>query len=340
MYFQKKIKILEGLLADKRKLLIVLHDNPDPDAIASGMALGHLVKTTFNTNYKIVYGGIIGRAENVSMVNELKIPLVRAEKIRFHRYPVTALVDTQYKTGNNSLPDSIFPDIVIDHHPKRMKRESAFQIIDSSAGVNCTILVEFLQYLNVKIPRNLATALVYGISSETQNLGREASQRDINAYLYIYPMANMKKLSHIIFPKLSQDYYIVLHKALEKGFYFQNILGSHLGEVPYPELIPEIADFLVRRKGTTLAFCTGIYNENLFISMRTTNTRRKIPRMIKKVVGKIGSGGGHTLIGGGKIPLKNSPYSNVIDLQDSINRKVLLHLGMKQDCEWKPLMPV
>jgi len=155
MYFQKKIKILEGLLADKRKLLIVLHDNPDPDAIASGMALGHLVKTTFNTNYKIVYGGIIGRAENVSMVNELKIPLVRAEKIRFHRYPVTALVDTQYKTGNNSLPDSIFPDIVIDHHPKRMKRESAFQIIDSSAGVNCTILVEFLQYLNVKIPRNL-----------------------------------------------------------------------------------------------------------------------------------------------------------------------------------------
>ncbi|RKY87043.1 phosphoesterase [candidate division KSB1 bacterium] len=338
--FQRKIEILKEITSNRKKLLIVLHDNPDPDAVASGFALGYIVKKIFGINFRIVYGGIIGRAENIEMVNELKIPLFKAGETHFHRYSNIAMVDTQPHTGNNSLPDDIVPDIVIDHHPLKGRQNYKLQIIDTTVGANSTILVEFLNFLKIKIPKNIATALAYGISSETQNLGREAYRRDINAYLTVYPESSLKKLSKIIFPKLRPDYYIFLNKALSKGFYHQNIVGSHLGEVPYPELIPEIADLLVRRKGITISFCTGIFKNSMFISIRTTNPRRKIFKLIKKIVGKIGTAGGHNMIGGGKILLEDSPYNNIIDLEYYINRRLLKYLDIKGKINWNPLIPV
>jgi len=335
-----KIKNLERILSNRKKLLIVLHDNPDPDALASGLALGYIAKTVFKTTFKLVYGGIIGRAENIAMVQELKIPLCKAEEIHFNRYSVTALVDTQPHTGNNSLPRNIIPDIVIDHHPRKERKKYAFEVIDTDVGVNSTLLIELLHGLELNISTKLATALVYGISSETQHLGRETIKRDVDAYLSVYPMANLKKLSHIIYPKLSPEYYIFLDKALAQGFYYQNIIGCHIGTVPYPELIPEIADFFVRRKGITLSFCTGIYDNSLFLSMRTTNPKRKIYPLIKKVIGKLGTGGGHSMIGGGRINLLNSPFDNTVDLELSISKRILKYSGLKEEVIWKPLMPI
>ena len=205
-----------GEIFSKRKhLYIFLHDNPDPDAIASGWAFQYLVKKKFNINSTIVYGGIIARAENQAMVKLLKIPLVPCSQIKPTLKYYYALLDTQPKVGNNSLPDKIVPQLVIDHHPLKNEFNSDFTFIRTEIGATATILFELIEYLGLDISTNLATALYYALSSETQDLGREASERDVKAYLNLFPKTNKKILSKIVHPKNSPEFFLFSGKGVK-----------------------------------------------------------------------------------------------------------------------------
>ena len=103
----------------RRRWLILTHDNPDPDALASAAALAQLLKRRYRVSATIGYGGIIGRAENLEMVRGLRLRLSRVRHLSWKNYRHFALVDTQPRTGNNQLPAEVVPDVVIDHHPTR-----------------------------------------------------------------------------------------------------------------------------------------------------------------------------------------------------------------------------
>ena len=113
-----------GLLADLLRvlgrpgpLLILPHDNPDPDAMASAVTLKYLVNRLLEKEAHIVLGGIVGRAENRAMRTYLNITLVPVSEVAFDDRVDVALVDTQPGRSNNSLPDGVVPTVVIDHHP-------------------------------------------------------------------------------------------------------------------------------------------------------------------------------------------------------------------------------
>ena len=103
-------------------------------------------------------------------------------------------------------------------------------------------------------------------------MGRETTGPDIDAYLSVYVKANLKKLSQIIFPKLPRTYFVLVARALEQAQLYRNLVCSHLGPVPTPEMVAEMADFLVRQERITWAFCTGRFKDSLILSLRTTNT--------------------------------------------------------------------
>ncbi len=159
------------------KILILPHNDPDPDAIASAVALRHLLAEQAGVDSRIAYKGIIGRAENRALVRYLDYPLQRLTGADLRQAWPIALVDTQPGAGNNALPAHVAPAIVFDHHPYREATAgAAFADVRPGLGSTSTLLVEYLQAAGIEPSPPLATALFYGIKTDTLGLGRGAGR--------------------------------------------------------------------------------------------------------------------------------------------------------------------
>lgn len=286
----------------KGKILIIIHDHPDPDCLASAMALSHLFVTKINRDAVIAYSGVIGRSENISMTKELQICLTPLDSLDLSEFNIICMLDTQPGTGNNSLPAGIRVDIVIDHHPVlQSSRDCRWADIRKDYGVTATILYEYLVAQNVYIGTKLATALFYAIKSETQDLGREANRPDRDAYLALFPLTNKKLLYEIAHPKLPMEHFLIIHNAMNNAKIYGEIMVVNLLEIQYPEAVAEIADFLVRLEGIETILAMGHYEGSVILSMRTTSHEVNAGEMIKRLVAGRGTAGGHGMTAGGKL---------------------------------------
>jgi len=146
MISQKVEKLRQAIKG--KKVLILTHNNPDPDAIATGWALSFLLKEKFKIGSVLVYGGLITRAENRTMIRLLNIAIQPLEMVNIHSFRTVALVDTQSGSGNNSLPLSVKPSIVIDHHGLR---KSTQDVEFTDVRPNCGIPVFLAVYLLLKV---------------------------------------------------------------------------------------------------------------------------------------------------------------------------------------------
>ncbi|HLG20529.1 MAG TPA: DHHA1 domain-containing protein [Bdellovibrionota bacterium] len=304
--------------------LILTHDHPDPDSISSAAALREIASFIGQASTTVAYGGIIGRTENAHMVKYLRMNLRPIDRVRIEDYNHIALVDTQPGTGNNSLPPRRIPDLVIDHHPMiAPTRKVPFADVREGYGATASILAEYLFKLGIQIDRNLATALLYGIKSETQDLGREAYQIDTECYMKLFPLANKKLLGKIVNSRVPQSYYSWIQDAIENAQIVGNALVTRLGEVDTPDIIPEVADLMLRMQGMVWAFCVGQYKDAVVLSMRTTNIRKNAGSLMKRLVRGKGSGGGHGLIAGGKIDVPGLEPWQIHDLENELEENFL-----------------
>lgn len=307
--------------------LVLTHDNPDPDSIAAAAALSKLLRRRFKRRVTIAYGGLIGRAENQEMVRVLGIKLSHLKHLNWSHYKHFALVDTQPRTGNNQLPDNTVPDLVFDHHPvRRATRHAAFSDVRVNYGATATILAEYLVATELEITKLNATALVYAIRSETQDFGREYSAIDKAAYDYIHPLADIRALARIQNPRLPLSYYRILHQGLRRLESVGTLVVSHVGSVEQPDIVPEIADLMLRLKGKTWSLCTGVFGDRLYLSIRTTNSRADAGRLMRRLLGRRGKGGGHGMMAGGWIPLDQAGFKNPESLQNSLAARLAKYL--------------
>ncbi len=288
----------------KGRWLVLSHDNPDPDALASTAILGHILERGFHRRVTLAYGGIIGRAENQEMQRSLKLSFSRVRHINWSNYRHFALVDTQPQTGNNQLPANVQPDLVIDHHPQR--RESTLSpLVDirPDYGATASILAEYLLASGAPVTKSTATGLVYAIHTETQSFSRESSGPDRALYDHFYPLANKRVLGRIQFPKLPLAYLRTLHEALSNLEGAGSVIVCHLPRIESPDNVPEIADLLLRLEGKTWCLTTGPFEDRIYLAIRTTNTRANAGRAMRRILGRKGKGGGHGMIAGGWFPL-------------------------------------
>ncbi|WP_281276744.1 DHH family phosphoesterase [Geomonas terrae] len=314
-------------VSGRGRILIVVHDNPDPDSLASAMALRHLFAVRLNREAVIAFSGMIGRSENLAMAKLLQIPLTPFPLIDLKAFQVICLLDTQPGTGNNSLPPEVRADIVIDHHPMRDYSTSCRWVdIRPHYGTTATILYEYLKVQGVSLGTKLATALFYAIKSETQDLGREATRPDRDAYLVLFPLANKTLLNSITRPNLPREYFIALHSALEHAQLYGDVLVASLDGVLFPEVVSELADLLVRLEGTETVLCLGHYSNELVLSIRTTSEEINAGELIRKLVAGIGTAGGHGMMAGGKVDDVTS--ARVAELERELTRRFLNELGL------------
>jgi nanoRNase/pAp phosphatase (c-di-AMP/oligoRNAs hydrolase) len=282
--------------------LVLTHDNPDPDALASAHILAQLLSRAGRQHATAAYGGIIGRAENREMVRALRLPFHHIRNLDLSSYTHFALVDTQPRTGNNQLPRGVVPDVVIDHHPLRKPTLAApFHDVRPAYGATATILAEYLLASGLRSTHAVATALVYAIRSETQDFAREYAGHDKEIYDIFFPRANHRILARIQTPRLPLTYFSNLHEALESLETVDFLIVSHLGPVEQPDIVPEIADLLLRLEGKTWSLATGLFGDRIYLSIRTTNPRADAGALMRRLLGRRGKGGGHGRTAGGWI---------------------------------------
>src|SRR5262249_9147119 len=154
--------------------------NPDPDAVASACGLAHLIHECAGVRADAAYGGIIGRAENKAMLKVLRLPIQPIARLESVKYDLVCLVDTQPEVGNYARTGRSLPRLVIDHHPARpSSMAAAFHDVGGPAGATSTLVTQYLRAARLLPGPQLATALFYGIKSDTRDLGREYDPADV-----------------------------------------------------------------------------------------------------------------------------------------------------------------
>lgn len=314
---------LLSLLKGKRKVLIITHENPDPDSIAAAFGLKYIFRRTMGVSSIIAYGGIIGRAENQSMVKLLDIDMVPLGGISTRNYSVIAVVDCQPHTGNLHLAKGVRPNIIIDHHPLRKSSANA-EFIDVRRGIGSTstIIAQYIRILGIEIDKKVATALFYGIKSDTRDLGRQSTDADIRASVYLFPYTLQKKLARIEHPEMPKEYFIELCSVLNNAKIYGDVVVARVNMIGWPEMIGEFADELIQMEGMRWCICYGRHNGSLLFSIRTTRSSHMAGVLAHKICHGIGKGGGHETFAAGKIDLAQA-LKKVRDPEDILLKRFL-----------------
>lgn len=327
---------LEESLRGVSQALIVPHTNPDPDAIASAVGLRHLLTELYGIPTQIGWTGVIGRAENRALVRYLKRPLRRLRLS--HVPPDTAIlvVDTQPGAGNCPVPMSEAVRGVIDHHPQRADFPAVtFSDVRPTTGATATIITEYLRDAHLSVPSDLATALFYGIKTDTSGLIRGASAADVAAYLFLQPLIDTTALLEIEQAQVPVAYFRQLYAAVQTARVYQGVVIADLGPMAYPDLAGEVADFLLRLAGMQWSVCMGVYDDVLVLSARTRRKRGGAGQLVQAIVGADGTAGGHGGAAGGQIPLNGA---SATDVTNALMQRLLVYLHQSPD-DGVPLVP-
>lgn len=316
---------LEGLraVAGNGPVLILTHDNPDPDSLASGKALAVLLKEAWGISSRLVYSGLVARAENQAMLNNLTPEWEHEEELPdLEGYSAVAQVDTQPGAGNNRLEDVQPNHIVIDHHYPVRDTMSDVSYVDvrTEIGSTVTMLFQYLEAAKVTIDPILATAMFYGLKTDTRGLSRGASPDDEVAFMYLLHHLDHQELSQIELASLSPAYFRAFSQGLQATRQYGRVVISRLGEMERPDFAAEMADILIRLQGAQAALCMGQHEDTLQVSLRTRQTGEDAGMLIQQVVVAPGRAGGHGRMAGGQVPLEGQ---NVELLQAEIERRFL-----------------
>lgn len=324
------LQVVEGSTA----VSIVSHNDPDPDAIATALAVHTLLKH-HGIESEMFYKGQIGRAENKALIRFLNFPL---HPLRQDLEPPIILVDTQPALRNNPIPKDLPLLAVFDHHPwDEATSKATFVDVRPDYGSASALLVGYLQTAQIVPEPPLATALFYGIKTDTRDLSRGASPADVAAYDWLKPLINLRALKQIEQAQVSAEYFRFTLLALRNARMYDRLLFTHLGEMPYPDLVGELADLLMRFEQATYAVCVGNFEESLYFSVRTTITTGESGAVAQAMATPDGAGGGHATMAGGVVPLNGRL---IINLTRQLRRRAMRHLKIPETTPGRKLLHI
>lgn len=299
---RKQLELLGAALPQKGRVLIVPHDYPDPDALGSAAAMELLLHERFKLHAQIVFSGEVSRAENKELLRQCHYRWHLLQDVRPTRKRIPCVfVDTAPWSGNVTVPSFGKPVAVIDHHPFKSKRRWAdvFADVRVGAGATASIMHEYLQAAGVPVPKWLASILAYAITAETLDLYRASTDLDLEAYMSLLARSNMTSIGKMRHAPLPRAYYGQLQEALRNALVYGRTSWSHLDTLVQPEIVAEIAELLLLMERITWSVCTAYHGDRLLISVRSGQKSARCGSLLKTLVRKQGSVGGHDQAGAG-----------------------------------------
>ncbi|HTW95583.1 MAG TPA: DHH family phosphoesterase [Tepidisphaeraceae bacterium] len=329
---QPKVTKLLRLLTGKKKILVTAHQHPDPDALASGMAMctllaAHLPGVTIVHSVR----GKIGGGLNDAFVKHAGLQLAPWDDAALDQYDAIVLVDTQPTFTYSPLPQNVQAMAVIDHHRARGRRP-ACPFCDIRPDVGATSSIVFSYFMETETPINstLAATLVYGIESDLAGAAGTPGQLDNIALSSLTLLADTRKLYQMRYVDLPQSYYIAYHEGLSHAVWYDDALITHLGEIDSLEKTAVVADFLLRFDQVHWSLVTAVHEQRLIVSLRSDDSRRSAADVMRRLMRHLGEGGGHRTKAGGAISLDSTSMTEIDRKQTVLLRRYLRALGIKQ----------
>src|SRR5687768_2860993 len=208
-----KVQQYQRFFSDADRVLILLHNDPDPDAMASGLALRNVLRRTKQTAVIAALQGVT-RPENQRMMNllDIHVEIMTVEQVA--AFDRLAMVDVQPHYFGGAI-DRV--DLVIDHHPEQSGYTAVYKDIRPDYGSTSTILTEHLRAIDVNISERTATAMLYAIKSDTLFFNRQANRVDIEAFSYLYPLADATLIRKMEGAEITVDRLEYVLKAKQHG---------------------------------------------------------------------------------------------------------------------------
>jgi len=287
-------------------VLILAHHNPDPDALAAGAGLAYLLEYAWGIASHKAFSGLVARAENVAMLRHLTPGWIEIESLEdAPKHTAIALVDSQPGAGNNLLPDEHVPEAVFDHHEpfRPPSGEVAYLDLRPEMGATATLIYQHLEVAGLPIPPRLATALFYGIKTDTRGLSRGTAPGDEAAYLSLLANVDRAALLQVEYAKRPPVFFKGVVEGLATARVHQSAVVAELDEMHRSDFAADLADQLIALEGTRGVLCLGRHKGVLQLSVRTIPMGEDAGLLIQELVAGLGKGGGHGTIAGGQVVL-------------------------------------
>lgn len=290
---------------------IILHDYPDPDAIAAAFA-HRLISAHYHIETDILYAGTISHQQNIALVRLLGIELMRySPELNLARYQGAIYVDNQGAASKitDALDAAGVPAlIVVDHHEPQERVTPTFADV-RRIGATATIYAQYLQQGLVKLSKSnkehvaVTTALMHGIMCDTNNFVR-AGVEDFHAAAFLSRFIDEELLNRILNQSRTRQTMDSIRRALGNRVTAENFSIAGIGYLRAADRdsIPQATDFLLTEENIHTAIVYGIITdgdgrEALVGSMRTNRVTVDPDAFIKEVLGKDANG---NYFGGGK----------------------------------------
>lgn len=295
---------LKSMLQDKDTVAILMNGAPDPDSVASAMALREILNQT-KPLAKCVFVATepVNRYQNAEFIKEMKVEILMLEKVALKEYRLIALVDCQPTFFADKLGE-VVPQIVLDHHPCKTVWHASLADVRSGYGALATIMTEYLLAARVKISKRLYTALLYGIKSDTVNFERGVSLEDIGAYYLTFSRANRELVRRIELNQIPEKFLKYFDYACQHKRRYRDRILIFLGTVESPDACVQVADFFLRVINVFYVITAGLVKDRMVIIFRGDGYRQDCGAVARKSFGAFGTAGGHRSAARVEIPIE------------------------------------
>lgn len=325
-------ELLRDLLKTRKRLLVLTHNNPDPDSLGGAIGLMEFARLACGLESKLAITGRILRAENQAMVRELGVEMDRLDTIKLSDFDCFALVDTQPGFGHTFVPAGTDIDIVVDHHvcddAKIDPEVTRFVDVRPDIGATSSIVASYLMHAGLEPDARAATALHYGIRTDTADLSRNVSELDVKVVEYLSHHVDRQALARITNPRLPVAYFRTLKDALSKVRLYDGLTLCSLGRTTSAEMVAEVADLLLRMEGVNAVFCGGLVGQSYYVSVRTEVGGDAWSLIKAGMETEDGSCGGHGSVAGGSITIDCADSRTLRRLERRLERNVLKAMGV------------
>ncbi len=322
---------LKSMVRENDSLAVLIYGSPDPDAVASAMALREILNQT-QPLAKCVFVATehVIRQQNAEFIREMKVEILMLDKVDLKEFRLIAVVDAQPTFFGDAL-GGIKPQIVLDHHPCKTVWHASLADVRPNYGALSTIMTEYLLAARAKISKRLYTALLYGIRSDTLNFERDASLEDIGAYYLTFSRANRQLIRRIELNQIPDRFLKYYDYAYHHKRRYRDRVICFLGAVESADACVQVADFHLRIINVFHVIVAGIVKDRLIIIFRGDGYRQDCGSVAMKSFGNIGTAGGHRSAARVEIPLETLRESLENDLsQESVDRFLVQRLRRKK----------
>ena len=301
-------------ISDNSKVTIFCHDNPDPDALASALAMNELFVNYGHTS-QIVHGGMIEHHQNQAMVKELEIPVRRlildweiTDLIK--ESDLIVAVDFHRPGANNIMPKDCIPHIIIDHHSVDDPVTADLAMVSSEYSSTSSMVASLLMSSDFEMNSRVATALAFGIKTDTLGFTRNFNAVDVRALLWINAWVDKEKLRAIEMPPRSIEALDSFAAALNDKLHIENLILAPVHNLTNRDSLAQIADFLLPTEGVDTVVAYGIRRNKVILSVRSNRENLHVGKLLSNNFPD-GLAGGHKSLGGGQIPFDIIDVDNV-----------------------------